>query len=129
MELDTAEWDRMLRQTLEDNRLSNSERQALKARLRDAALDDRARAVLRSRVFEIAREKLEDDRIAPVVDWIEEVSKLLPPFPASTPIPSSRPTSAPAKAACAASGASSKAPSARSISASTPSPTTASPSP
>jgi len=80
MELDTAEWDRMLRQTLEDNRLSNSERQALKARLRDAALDDRARAVLRSRVFEIAREKLEDDRIAPVVDWIEEVSKLLLPF-------------------------------------------------
>jgi phosphatidylserine/phosphatidylglycerophosphate/cardiolipin synthase-like enzyme len=80
MDLNPDEWDGMLRQTLDDGRLSNSERQALKAKLRDAALDDRARSVLRSRVFEIAREKLDDSRISPVVDWIEEVSKLLLPF-------------------------------------------------
>jgi len=80
MDLSANEWDQMLRQTLDDGRLSNSERAALKSKLRDAAVDDRARAVLRSRVFEIAREKLDDSRISPIVDWIEEVSKLLLPF-------------------------------------------------
>jgi phosphatidylserine/phosphatidylglycerophosphate/cardiolipin synthase-like enzyme len=80
MELDVADWDKMLAQTLEDNRLTKSERQALKERLRDAALDDRVRAVLRSRVFEMARQKLDDVRTIPIVDWLEEVSKLLLPF-------------------------------------------------
>ena len=80
MDLDVASWDKMLLQTLEDNRLSKSERQALKARLHDAALDDHLRAVLRSRVFEMARKKLDDARTIPIVDWLEEVSKLLLPF-------------------------------------------------
>jgi len=80
MDLDVAAWDKMLQQTLEDDRLSKSERQALKARLHDAALDDRLRAVLRSRVFEMARKKLDDARTIPIVDWLEEVSKLLLPF-------------------------------------------------
>jgi hypothetical protein len=80
MDLDTASWDKMLMQTLDDGRLSTSERQALRANLRDAALDDRNRALLRSRVFEIAREKLSGDRSAPIVDWLEELSKLLLPF-------------------------------------------------
>jgi phosphatidylserine/phosphatidylglycerophosphate/cardiolipin synthase-like enzyme len=83
MDLDVATWDKMLAQTLEDNRLSKTERQALKERLRDAALDDRVRAVLRSRVFEIARQKLDDVRTIPIVDWLEEVSKLLLPFSGS----------------------------------------------
>jgi len=80
MDLDTAAWDKILEQTLDDGRLSNSERQALKARIRDAALDDRNRALLRSRVFEMAREKLQADRALPLIDWLEEVSKLLLPF-------------------------------------------------
>ena len=80
MDFDVAAWDKMLEQTLDDHRLSKTERQALKARLRDAALDDRTRAVLRSRVFEVARRKLDDDRTIPIVDWLEEVSKLLLPF-------------------------------------------------
>jgi len=80
MDLDVAAWDKMLQQTLENNQLSKSERQALKARLHDAALDDRLRAVLRSRVFEMARKKLDDARTIPIVDWLEDVSKLLLPF-------------------------------------------------
>jgi hypothetical protein len=55
MDLDTAAWDKMLAQTLDDGKLSTAERQALRAKLKDAALDDRNRALLRSRVFEIAR--------------------------------------------------------------------------
>jgi hypothetical protein len=80
MDIDVATWDGMLEQTLEDRRLTKSERQALQARLSDAALDDRVRAVLRSRVFDIVRKKVENVRNITVVDWLEEVSKLLLPF-------------------------------------------------
>lgn len=80
MDLDTAAWDHMLEQTLDDGRLSTSERQALRATLRDAALDDRNRSVLRSRVFELVRLKIEDSRLTPLVDWLEELTKLLLPF-------------------------------------------------
>jgi phosphatidylserine/phosphatidylglycerophosphate/cardiolipin synthase-like enzyme len=77
MDIDLTVWDKMLEQTLEDGRLSNSERQALKERIRDAALDDRNRAVLRSRAFELARQKLAG---AEVLTWLEDVNKLLLPF-------------------------------------------------
>ncbi len=80
MSLDAESWDKMLRQTLDDRKLSSAERTALRATLRDAALDDRARAILRSRVFEIAKEKLDDDRDSLIVDWLEELTKLLLPF-------------------------------------------------
>lgn len=80
MDTEAAEWDQMLEQTLQDARLSTSEKRALRERLSDAALDDRKRAVLRSRVFELARAKLGDIRFAPIVDWLEEVNKLLLPF-------------------------------------------------
>ena len=78
MDLDTAPWDKMLLQTLDDGRLSTSERTDLREKIKDAALDDRNRALLRSRVFEIAREKLSDDRYSRIVDRLEELSKLLP---------------------------------------------------
>src|SRR6185295_15170575 len=80
MTYDAALWDKMLEQTVDDGRLSTGEKAVLKDKLREAALDDRQRSVLRCRVFEIAREKLEDSSLHPVVDWLEEVSKLLLPF-------------------------------------------------
>jgi len=73
-------WEGMLAQTLEDGKLTSSERTALKGRLRDAALDDRARAVLRSAAFELARKRIADGGRGEVVEWLEEVSKLLLPF-------------------------------------------------
>jgi cardiolipin hydrolase len=84
MELDNASWDRMLQQTLEDGKLSTAERKALRENLRDGALDDRTRALLRSRVFEIAREAIAKDRGHSVVDWLEELTKLLLPFSGET---------------------------------------------
>lgn len=60
MEIDLAIWDRMLEQTLDDGRLSSSERHALRERVHDAALDDRNRAVMRSRAFDLARRKLQE---------------------------------------------------------------------
>ncbi|MBI3857662.1 MAG: hypothetical protein HY293_18425 [Planctomycetes bacterium] len=80
MDIDPAAWDRMLEQTLDDGRLSNAERQALKERIREAALDDRNRAVLRSRVFELARRKIQESPSPELVTWLEDVNKLLLPF-------------------------------------------------
>lgn len=76
MDLDTAAWDKMLLQTLDDGRLSTSERTVLREKIKDAALDDRNRALLRSRVFEIARENLNGDRYSGIVDRLEELSEL-----------------------------------------------------
>ncbi len=67
----------MLKQTLDDGRLSTSERAALRGKLKDAATENHNRALLHSRAFEIAREKLNDDRYSGIVDWLEELSKLL----------------------------------------------------
>lgn len=80
MTYDAAAWDQMLEQTLDDGRLSSGEKAVLKEKLREAALDDRQRAVLRSRIFEIAREKMENSKQCDLIDWLEEVSKLLMPF-------------------------------------------------
>jgi phosphatidylserine/phosphatidylglycerophosphate/cardiolipin synthase-like enzyme len=80
MDIDPGTWDRMLEQTLDDGRLSNSERSALKERIRDAALDDRNRALLRSRAFELARRKLGESRSPELLSWLEDVTKLLLPF-------------------------------------------------
>lgn len=66
------DWEGMLRQTADDGKLSAGERGALRERLREAALDDRVRAVLRSKAFEMARGG------APL-DWLEDVVKLLLP--------------------------------------------------
>ena len=73
-------WEGMLAQTLQDGKLTSSERQALKGRLRDAALDDRARAQVRSSAFELARQRIADGGRGEVVEWLEEVTKLLLPF-------------------------------------------------
>ena len=80
MSLELETWERMLRQTLDDRRMSTSERHALTATLRDAPLDERARATLRKRAFEIAKERLDDDRDSAIVDWLEALNKLLLPF-------------------------------------------------
>jgi phosphatidylserine/phosphatidylglycerophosphate/cardiolipin synthase-like enzyme len=73
------DWTGMLEKTLEDEKLSSSERQALRGRIREAALDDRARALIRSAAFELARSRL-PAADAGVLGWLEEVSKLLLPF-------------------------------------------------
>jgi cardiolipin hydrolase len=80
MTMDQANWDKMLEQTLDDGRLSNSERAALKERIREAALDDRNRAVLRSRAFELARSRVRESAGPELITWLEDVSKLLLPF-------------------------------------------------
>lgn len=67
----------ILRQTLDDRRLSRSEKRALKDVLADAISNDRDVAVYRSAAFALARESFNDAEASAVVDWLEDVVKIL----------------------------------------------------
>jgi len=77
--VDVDEWDELLRKTAQDSRLSTGERTALQEKLKEAALDVRARAVLRSTAFDVARDLARDGSPADAITWLEEVTKLLLP--------------------------------------------------
>jgi phosphatidylserine/phosphatidylglycerophosphate/cardiolipin synthase-like enzyme len=77
--VDLSAWDAILRTTADDAKLSSGERKAVRERLRDAALDDRVRSLLRSRAYELARERVGDPRLGDILGWLEEVNKLLLP--------------------------------------------------
>ena len=73
------EIDRILSSTLEDGRLSRSEKQALSRVFDDLELDHDSRLFWRHRAFALARDavdKLEDKR---VLEWLEGVVKALDP--------------------------------------------------
>jgi phosphatidylserine/phosphatidylglycerophosphate/cardiolipin synthase-like enzyme len=67
----------VLRRTLEDQRLSGSEKQALSAVLADLAADEAQRNVYRHQAFDLARNTLGDPEARKVLDWLEEVVKAL----------------------------------------------------
>jgi phosphatidylserine/phosphatidylglycerophosphate/cardiolipin synthase-like enzyme len=79
--MDTAAFDRMLDETLEDRRMSRSERRALREVLTDLAPDAHDRRALRAKVFDAARRAI--DGALPgtreTIDWLEEAVKLLDP--------------------------------------------------
>jgi len=67
----------MLLDTIEDGKLSRSERRALSEVLADLALDEDRRAWMRNRAFEVARKAAEHAPAAEVLEWLEEVIKLV----------------------------------------------------
>lgn len=79
-----ADFDQILRATLEDVRLSRSERQALSKVLTDLPLDEQQLGVLRHHAFDLARAEFNHSQQKPVLDWLEEVIKTLSPAPAAT---------------------------------------------
>ena len=72
------EFDTLLNKTLEDLKLSRSEKKDLKAQLQAYKDDDQVLARLRHQAFEIAKENL-DGEGQNLVDWLEGVIKLLLP--------------------------------------------------
>ena len=77
------DFDALLARTLADRRLTGSERQALQQTLAESPSDEARRAVLRHRVFDLARQELLTDDAKKVLAWVEDVLKLLPaPAPA-----------------------------------------------
>jgi cardiolipin hydrolase len=71
------EIDTMLAATLEDQRLSRSEKRALSAVFAEHAVDPQRQALFRNRAFGLAREALKDPRDKAIVSWLEEVAKAL----------------------------------------------------
>ena len=67
----------ILRETLEDRRLTRSEKRALKDVLGEAIQSDQDAAVYRSAAFQVARESFNDPNLRQIVDWLEDVVKLL----------------------------------------------------
>jgi len=74
-----SEIDDFLRQTLSDLRLSRSEKKGLKAVLGDLGLSEGDYGQLRKSAFEIAAEALNDSRSRQIVEWLEELMKVLVP--------------------------------------------------
>ena len=68
--------DEALSQTLEDERLSRGERQALRHLLESTRGEWRDIGFLRARAFAIAKEALHDSRDAAVLEWLQDVMGL-----------------------------------------------------
>lgn len=76
----TEQFDHILQSTLDDGRLSRSERQALEQVLEEQTLETQQRALLRSRVFAMARQAVAGVRDRQVIDWMEQVLKVVIPL-------------------------------------------------
>ncbi len=77
--MEPDEIEALLRQTLDDRKLSRGEKRALGEVLDDAMLADREVAIVRSRAFHLARELLGTSRDREALEWLEGVVKLLAP--------------------------------------------------
>ncbi|MFH1842264.1 MAG: phospholipase D-like domain-containing protein [bacterium] len=75
--MDMKQFDDILRITLEDHRLSRSEKRAFEEVLAGETLDERELALLRSRAFALAREVNPEPGSQPIIEWLEGVVKLL----------------------------------------------------
>jgi phosphatidylserine/phosphatidylglycerophosphate/cardiolipin synthase-like enzyme len=75
--MNTQELDQALRATLEDGRLSRSERQALSDVLHETPLDAARLAQLRARAFTLARERTTEPRALEALSWVEDLVRLL----------------------------------------------------
>ncbi|MBI2946243.1 MAG: endonuclease [Verrucomicrobia bacterium] len=73
------ELEALLAETLDDCRLSSGEKRALAQVIADAKLDNHRRNVARNRAFALAREALADISAREVLQWLEDVNKLLLP--------------------------------------------------
>jgi len=77
--MDLATIEKALADTLEDARISRSERRALRELVRPDSLDTRERRLLQSRAFELARQELIDPKSVAVLEWLEEALGALRP--------------------------------------------------
>lgn len=76
----------VLRQTLEDQKLSRSEKRALKEVLGDFISNEKDLAQAHIAAFAVARECVNDPNVRSVLDWLEEVLKLMQGQPKDQPV-------------------------------------------
>ncbi len=92
--MNPADLDALLRQSLADHKLSGSERQALTGFALRQIDSDQARAVARSRAFEVARQAATDDEARRVIFWLEDVLRVIAPMQGEGADPASAPSEA-----------------------------------
>ena len=83
--MNAAELDALLRQFLVDHKLSEAERKALAGWLEKNVTSEQKRGVARGRVFEAARNAVADPTSAMVIDFLEDVLKVLLPMGGAAP--------------------------------------------
>lgn len=71
------DWNRILRQTLEDRRLSRAEKRAIQAVVLEEQPSEAERNVIRSQAFDLAREEMADPSSRQVLEWLEDVVKAI----------------------------------------------------
>lgn len=77
--MSSEEFDQILKHTLRDYRVSRGEKRVLKSVLDEMNADSDRMAFLRSRAFEIARNEVMSPGANGVLDWLEDVVKVLQP--------------------------------------------------
>ncbi len=75
--MQSDEIETLLRDTLDDYRLTRSERRALAGRLNDVVIDEQDRSLFHSIAFRLARESMDTVNRNQVLKWLEDVSKVL----------------------------------------------------
>lgn len=81
--MNATEIDAVLSATLEDRRLTRTEKQALRAVLDDRRAGEAVLTLFRSRAFELARSSVTDPRAREVISWLEDAVQALQPPRAS----------------------------------------------
>jgi mitochondrial cardiolipin hydrolase len=77
--MNAADIDAILFATLEDRKLTRTEKQALQAVLEERKASEALLALFRSRAFELARDSVSDHRARAVITWLEDMVKTLLP--------------------------------------------------
>ncbi len=77
--MNSDEIDRILKHTLADSRVSRGERRVLKKIVDELGGDEQQLAFMRHRAFEVARAELLGPDAIGVVDWLEDIIKVLQP--------------------------------------------------
>lgn len=75
------ELDRILRHTLSDLRVSRGEKRVLKKVIEEMGLDRQQLSKLRHQAFEIARSEVISPNAGGVLDWLEDIVKILQEHP------------------------------------------------
>ena len=81
------ELEAILTQTLDDYRLSRSERKALSSRLENVSLDEADQTLCHNVAFELAQKTIDAVNTTAVLEWLEDVSKVLRRAAAPVPAP------------------------------------------
>jgi mitochondrial cardiolipin hydrolase len=78
--MDPAQLDRFLGQSLADRKLTRGEKSALADWLAQNVKTDQHRGLVRHAAFEVARKAVADPAAAEVVEWLEDVMKVIAPL-------------------------------------------------